>query len=192
MKIYFTAAISQKPQYGVYYDRIVQCLEKLGHKVVHEHITKVSMQDVSSESDEKKVKYYRDVLRWITEADIVIAETSFPSTLNVGHEVSLSLEKGKPVIALHLKGKESVFFSGNQSEKLVYESYTESTLESVLESSLEYASDRQDVRFNFFVSPDIQQYLDWVAKYKRTPRAVYLRELLERDMRENKEWKKKQ
>ena len=35
----------------------------------------------------------------ISKADIVVVEISFPSTVNVGHELSLAMEKGKPVVA---------------------------------------------------------------------------------------------
>jgi len=78
-----------------------------------------------------------------------------------------------------------------RNERLIAIKYdVKSDLKKLLGEAIEYAAEKQDVRFNFFVSPEIQQYLDWVAKYKRTPRAVYLRELLERDMKENKDWKK--
>ena len=56
-------------------------------------------------------------------------------------------------------------------------------------SALDYVSSAQDVRFNFFISPTIGLYLDWISKNKRIPRAVYLRKLIEEEMRENKEYK---
>jgi hypothetical protein len=54
----------------------------------------------------------------------------------------------------------------------------------------DYLSDTQDVRFNFFISPQIGNYLDWVSKNKRIPRAVYLRRLIEEDMKNNKEYER--
>jgi hypothetical protein len=53
---------------------------------------------------------------------------------------------------------------------------------------LDFASDQQDTRFNFFISPKHQNYLDWIAKYKKVPRSVYLRELIETDMANNSEF----
>lgn len=190
MTIYFTAAISQTSDLGQYYLRIVKYLEERGYRVLHDHITNVSLKDIEQETDEERIKYYSKVLRWISSCDLVVSELSFPSTINVGHEISIALEKGKPVIGMHVKDRNSIFLQGVQSDKLVYVEYSDKDLENVLESSLDFALQKQDIRFNFFVSPQIQQYLDWIAKYKRTPRAVYLRELLERDMKENKDWKK--
>lgn len=189
MKIYFTAAILQKNELGKNYKEIVDTLNKLGHTVI-EDTTTTPLETAINKSDEQRVEYYKKVLSWIANCDLVVVESSFPSTLHIGHEISLALEKGKPIAALYLKGKEPSFFLGFSTEKLMWLEYDHSSLEDVLKYALETAQEKMDVRFNFFVSPEIQQYLDWVAKYKRTPRAVYLRELLERDMKENKDWKK--
>jgi len=58
----------------------------------------------------------------------------------------------------------------------------------VVANALDYVSSAQDVRFNFFISPEIGRFLDWVSKKRRLPRAVYLRKLIEEDMRNNKEY----
>lgn len=190
MKIYFIAAISQAKEYGDHYREIVEVLEKAGHKVKYDHVINRDLSKILQDSDKEKIDYYKKFLRWVNESDIVVAEASFPSTVHVGHEISVALEKGKPVVLLHRKTKDPVFLEGLESEKLFIQEYDDSNLRDILIDAVEYASEMQDVRFNFFVSPEIQQYLDWVAKYKRTPRAVYLRELLEKDMKENKDWKK--
>lgn len=190
MKIYFTASILSKAEYGKDYQTIVDSLRKLGHSVVSEHILTKTSDQVLSQSEEAQHRYYRAMLAKINDCDLMVAEVSFPSTVHIGHELTLALEKGKPVLALHQKGKRPVLFWGIDSEKFYLAEYSLDNLEDILEDSIEYLSDQQDVRFNFFISPKIQQYLDWVAKYRRTPRAVYLRELLEKDMRDNKDWKK--
>lgn len=190
MKIYFTASISTKNEYGKEYKAIVAVLKKLGHSVVSEHILEKNINLVLSQSEAEQQRYYRSMLSRINECDLMVAEVSFPSTVHIGHELTLALEKGKPVLALHQSGKRPVLFWGIDSEKFYLAEYDLKNLDRILRDSIEYLSDQQDVRFNFFISPKIQQYLDWVSKYRRTPRAVYLRELLEKDIRENKDWKK--
>ena len=66
--------------------------------------------------------------------------------------------------------------------------YNDGNLETVLADALDYASSHQDVRFNFFISPAIGNYLDWISKEKKIPRSVYLRNLIEKDMEENEEY----
>lgn len=188
MNIYFTAAIAQKEEYGKHYEQIIAILQKLGHEVVHQHITKRSLDDIKQYSEEHNIEHYKQVQRWISDADIVIAEASFPSTLNIGHEVTIALEKGKPVICLYFKDKFSTFFQSIKSEKFVYEEYTPQTLEKVLEDAVNFASESADTRFNFLIPSRLLDYLDWVAKNQNTPRSVYLRNLIEGDLAKNKKY----
>ena len=188
MNIYFTASVSQRDSYGKEYQVITNLLKKLGHKVVHEHVTSSSLKEVYNSSHEENEKYYHQVQKWISEADIVVAEISYPSTLNIGHEVTLALDKSKPVIGLYRTGKGSAFFEGIKSEKFVYEEYTPQTLEKVLEDAVNFASESADTRFNFLIPSRLLDYLDWVAKNQNTPRSVYLRNLIEGDLAKNKKY----
>ncbi len=184
MKIYFTAAIYQKPQFGAYYDRIVAVLEKAG-TVQHKHITDKTLDMVMTQSAADNLAYYRQANRWISSADLVVVEASFPSTINIGHEITLAFDKGKPVIVLYKVGHDSIFLHGINSERLILAEYTDDTLEQVLNDSITFARDTADTRFNFFISPRHIAYLDWVAKVKKIPRSVYLRRLIEQDRERN-------
>jgi len=66
--------------------------------------------------------------------------------------------------------------------------YTLPELKRTLDYGLEEALNQVDVRFNFFISPQIGRYLDWVSQKKRIPRAVYLRKLIEEEMNSNTEY----
>lgn len=171
------------------YEKICKALKALGHEVVSDSIMHVDTDQLRRETNQEAVSYYKKMVRQISIADIVVLEVSRHST-GIGHQASLALSAGKPLIALHLEGRSPYIFKGIQDERLVLVSYDLQNVKDVLADSIDYAQGLMDVRFNFFISPRIQHYLDWVAKYKRTPRAVYLRELLERDMKENKDWKK--
>lgn len=190
MIVYFTAAASLRDAYGEAYSRIVKRLEQLDYKVIHQHVTNLDKSKVEKSSPNERKQYYSQVMKWISEADVIVAELSFPSTLNVGHEVTLAIEKGKPVIGLYASGKQSMFFQGIKSEKFVYEEYTPETLDKVLEDALKYAQENSDTRFNFIVPHSILDYLDWVSQHKNLPRSVYLRNLIEQDMKKNKEYTK--
>ena len=73
-------------------------------------------------------------------------------------------------------------------EALYFVEYTDTNLEKVLEEYIEYAKEHSDTRFNFFISPQIGTFLDWISRKKKLPRAVYLRRLIEEDMKLNKEY----
>ena len=187
MKIYFLGSISGKDKYLKNYKAIVDALESLGHKV-NEGTINVSKEYVYEDiSDDEKVKYYKQVLGWINSADVVVIEASH-SSLSVGHELTLALEKNKPVVVLYSEGNAPHFLEGVQSERLVIEKYDVDGVKKLLKNALDYAADQQDTRFNFFISPRISNYLDWVARTKRLPRAVYLRRLIQENMDKNEEF----
>lgn len=190
MKIYFNATpLGKKEGLSKNYKRIYQEIERLGHTHVSRFVLKAEADELSKQTHEEAVKFYKQMLQELKSAEIVILEVSRHST-GVGHQATLALSFGKPLIALHLEGRSPYLFTGIQDDRLILIPYDLESIRKVLEDSIDYAQGMLDVRFNFFISPEIQRYLDWVAKYKRTPRAVYLRELLEKDMQENKEWKK--
>ncbi len=187
MKIYFSAAIAQKDTFGGSYEDIVGHLKGLGHDIF-EDTTVTSLSDAVNKTDKERMDYYKKVLKWIASCDVVVAEVSFPSTLHIGHEITLALEKGKPVLGLYREGYEPSFFLGLQDEKLVWVKYTDNSLAEDIKYAMELISEKIDTRFNFFISPKIGAYLDWVSKKRRVPRAVYLRRLIEEDMKKNREF----
>jgi len=185
MKIYFTASMSGREKYLDKYKKILDVLKDLEIKVFEETVD-VTREYVYDEiSDEEKIRYYQKVLKWISDVDIVVVEASHQS-LSIGHEISLALERNKPVIVLYSHGDAPHFLVGVKSDKLLVQKYSIDDLKRVLKDSIDYAAEQQDTRFNFFISPKHQNYLDWIAKKLKTPRAVHLRALLEKDMASNK------
>ena len=175
-------------QYGEQYRRIVDILLEEGHSVQYEQVFKQKLKDIISETDEKKVDYYKKFLRWINNADLVIAEASFPSTVHIGYELNVALEKGKPVIVLFQEGKAPVFLEGVKSDKLIVQKYRLDELREILTAAINKAAERRETRFNFFIPRRLVAYLDWISKKRRIPRAVYLRQLLRGEMRMNKDY----
>jgi len=188
MKVYFTASMFGRDKYLDNYKKIVAKLRAMDIDVYEETID-VSKEYVYEEiADEEKVAYYRKILRWINEVDIVVVEASAQS-LSIGHEITLALERNKPVIVLYSEGRAPHFLVGVKSDKLLIEKYVLDDLNKTLKGAIEYASEQQDTRFNFFISPKHQNFLDWVSKTKKIPRAVYLRRLIEKKMKEEKGYK---
>ncbi|HEX7017372.1 MAG TPA: nucleoside 2-deoxyribosyltransferase [Patescibacteria group bacterium] len=186
MKTYFVASISGRKKYLTQYQQIVRVLNKLGHEVTEDTL-RPSHDEVYNLTDDQKVDFYKQVLKWIANCDLMIAEVSHPS-LGVGHEISLALERGKPVIILYTDGNTPHFLEGLDSEKIIIEKYDSESLEKILVDAIDFAKDQSDTRFNFFISPRHVSYLDWIAKTRRLPRSVYLRDLIKADMEENQEY----
>ncbi len=189
MKVFFTAAIAGSPKFGGTYVKIVERLQNLGHDVTADHILKADRTEIRDQhDDDQRVRWYKKVLKMISSSDVVVAEVSTPS-INVGHEISLALEKETPVVAIYKKGFHPVLLQGIRNDKFVLVEYEDiGEIIDDIHSYLEYSQEQRDTRFNFFISPKISNYLDWIAKTKRLPRAVYLRNLIQKRMEEDEEY----
>ncbi len=187
MKVYFTASVSGKEEYIKSYEAIIDTLKGLGHKVFAEHILKTSKSDIINQSDRERLSYYRKMIEMISQSDLCIAEIS-TSSLSVGHEITVALDKAKPVIAFHDRKVAPNLVRAINSNKIQIIPYELKSLPDIIQRAINRAKESVDIRFNFFISPPINGYLDWISKVKRIPRAVYLRNLLEKEMAKNKEY----
>lgn len=187
MKVFFTTTPRIKKDFPKVIDSVYDSLENLGHTLVYPYLRDLDVSEFYKFNSEKTPAYYDEILDAIRKSDVVIFEGSMHS-IGVGMLIKEAMEQGKGVVVLHLRDNFPFFLGGIRDERFVISEYRQEDIKGVLESSLNYISGKMDVRFNFFISPEIGSYLDWISKHRRVPRAVYLRRLIERDMKENKEY----
>ena len=112
MTIYFAGSIRGGRDDLDIYLSLIEELKKYG-EVFTEHIGKESIADLREELTSEEI-YERD-MRWLTGADLVVAEVTQPS-LGVGYEVACAEAMGKRILCLHrpLPGKRvSAMIGGN-------------------------------------------------------------------------------
>jgi len=156
-----------------------------------DHILNPTVIDIEMQSLAQRQDYYLKLNRWIAEADIVVCEISYPSTLNIGHEVSLALGRGKPTIALYQKGREPGVLQGISNEKLISLEYSMTDLKNVLSYGIEESKHQIDARFTLLFPRNIVEYLDEISNTIGTSRSEHIRELLLKEMKKNKQMRKK-
>ncbi|GAB4026938.1 MAG: hypothetical protein Fur0011_3790 [Candidatus Microgenomates bacterium] len=187
MKVYFTAAISNtSDEIRESYRKVIATLEKMGHTVIYSEAI-ISDSFLDKQSSDDAIANQKKLSKWKKQSDVVLVEASVPS-FGVGQEISEALTDNKQVIVLY-KGvaKPHILVNLNQ-ESLYFAEYSEANLSKVLEDYIEYARANSDTRFNFFISPQIGYYLDWISRKRKLPRAVYLRRLIEEEMKNNSEY----
>jgi len=170
MKVYFMASPRLVEKDPKLYETIHSCLSK-GNRVV----------------DTLVVSEYLKVEEKIKKSDVVVVEISGHST-SLGYLFGKTLDMNKPVVVLHEEGSKSLFLKWLKNEKLIICPYNVKNIGLVLNVALKKAEKMIDVRFNFFVSPVILNYLDWVSSKKMLPRSVFLRNLIEKEIRKDKEY----
>lgn len=185
MHAYFTASIVGKKQYLENYLKIIGLLKKHGAEVTCDHIIKTEESSIHLETKEDRIKFQKKLENWIDDADFMVVEATFPS-ISVGYEIALAVHKGKPVLALYSQGEPPSLIFNNEEEKIVCEKYTNANLEEIMTDFLNYVQGESDTRFTFFVSSNIASYLSKMAKKNKVPKSVYLRYLIQQDMRKSK------
>lgn len=190
MQVYFVASSRLVGKDIDLYSRIYKTISS-EHKMVSDKVWKWirnGIKDLSQASIEAKKENYLNVLKCIKKADMVVMEISGHS-VSMGFILSKVMEENKPVVALYTAKMNPVFIKGIVNKKLILAEYNKKNLEQVISDSIKKAKCLVDMRFNFFVSPNILNYLDWVGQKKMIPKSVFLRHLIEREIKKDKDYK---
>ncbi len=113
MKIYFAGSIRGGRTDKELYLEIIQLLTKYG-KVLTEHIGDPALSSMGEDGPNDQYIYKRD-LKWLTSADVIVAEVTTPS-LGVGYEIGKSETMKKPLLCLYRPSdgkKLSAMIAGN-------------------------------------------------------------------------------
>jgi hypothetical protein len=97
MKIYFAGSIRGGRKNEAIYAQIIDFLGQLG-EVLTCHIG--DKEVIASERQFTEQEIHDRDIKWLTEADVIIAEVSTPS-LGVGYEIGRAIEAGKPILCLY-------------------------------------------------------------------------------------------
>lgn len=188
MKIHFDASGRGLDLFRDNYVMIEKLIQDLGHENLNHVFDMEVVEQFYEGPHSERVERYKKLMESLKKSELVILEVSVHS-LSMGYWLQKAMDLNKSVIALYLKDYEPKFLEGVEDEKLQIIEYSADELESILKLAIENAAGVQDTRFNFFISPKHQNYLDWIAKYRKIPRSVFLRRLIEDHMKSNDEYK---
>lgn len=190
MQVYFVASSRLVDKNKEMYGRMYKTISS-EHKMVSDKVMKwikKGVLDLQKADLETKIENYKETLKGLSKADIVVMEISGHS-MSMGYILTKTLELNKPVVALYTPDAQPIFIVGINNPKLILKEYKPENMERVIWDSLKEAKSLIDMRFNFFVSPKILNYLDWVGQKRMIPKSVFLRNLIEREMKKDREFK---
>jgi len=189
MLIYYLCAISGRQKYEVYFRRTATHLRKLKHQVLDDHVLGADPQQIEDLSADKHRERHKKAVGRLRRADLVVADVTHP-TIELGYELGLASSMNVPILVLYQGDNIPYFLLGIDNPRFAVREYTDQDLEKVVEDSVKELLEERDIRFNFFISPQIGNYLDWLSKKERTPRAVFLRNMLDKKMDFDEEYKR--
>ena len=184
MKIYFAASTSALPKQKENYNTIISYLASSHELLDNWLLDKLSSRQTSLNSQEILL---REASK-IKQADLIVAEVTTPS-LGVGYLIGQALANRKPILCLYDQTERrqniSDIVSGSTSSLLILKYYQPNNIISVIKKYLKNFKKPQLAKFNFLISPEIKQYLDWGAAKERTTRSEFLRHKIIKDLISN-------
>ncbi len=177
MKVFFGVSLRAVEKQRKEFTLIYKTIEKIGFEHLNDLPLMKEPDKFYKMSDDEIKESYKDLNSKINRADILIIETTIHS-LTMGYFIKMALDLNKPVIILHLPNCRPYFFSGIENDKLQILEYSLDTLSEVLKPALAYASEKTDVRFNFFLNSEINNYLKWATQESDTQKSNFVREFI--------------
>jgi nucleoside 2-deoxyribosyltransferase len=184
MKIYFFASNKHKRQFSAIYTRIITHLKNQGHEVFSKSLSQ-HLPDLSEVSTSKAKAWYKEWSEIISQCDLAITEATYPSTVHIGFELGMIVTRGKPVIVLHKSDQDPVFINNNYSNKIIKSEYEQDNLEEIIDWCLEETDGFSTKRFTFYISQEIDEFLDKISENKDLNKSEYIRKLIEDKMKDN-------
>lgn len=187
MKVHFTCSTANLEEYKKEYLAICDTIKDLGHSITHDWINEAINR---VKKGKKKVadwqEIYIDITKSVLAADVAIFENTV-SSFATGYQLSLALERRKPVLMLYAKrgkrGPKDRFAAGIETDLITSKEYTLNTLKEILSDFfLQSAKGGQKIRFNFFIDKKMENYLDWAAFTYKKKKADILRGMINDQM----------
>lgn len=192
MKAYFSATISDTKESRERYEKIIKTLKDLDVEVLQYGSHQISPHELLNQSDEDIKKVYKELDKFLKEADIYISEISEPS-VGIGYEISQAITQRKPVLALNFEKSDFhplATIQGLKSKYITYKKYNLNTLEDIIKEFIRDSKKKIDTKFILIISPEIDRYLEWAADYKRMHKAQVVRNAVEKEMESDKDYQK--
>ncbi len=182
MKIYLNlSGRSTKDQISLFLN-VQNYLKGLGHEVVHDYFSPENFADFYKPTTEHVKHVFNKANELIDMSDLVILETSTPS-ITIGYQLFQALKMEKNVVCLHTKNNLQMFIEGIDDEKFQLLEYSEKNYKKVLNFALDGIFLDKDVRYNIMLNKTLSEYLNNHSKEMKISKAVYLRSLIENDMK---------
>lgn len=171
---------------------IRNAIVKSGHHLTRDWLDK-EHDIIRSSEDTSKINWWMSTkkdLRTLARADLVIAETTEES-LSVGYQIAAAVQLKKPILVLVNNDTLSTAtrfgngISPDFDSFATIKQYDTSNLHAVIEAFIdENKVDKKDMRFNFFINPEIDAYLKRQAHITGKNKSEVLRDLVLKEINE--------
>jgi len=181
MKVFFASSTSEIEKYFPIYKLICKTIVEYGHELTRDWL------DGAREVQKKHLKVnfnkmYEDIISSILDADVGIVEGTVKG-LSTGYQMTIALERGKPVLFLHQNtGRDKFPFTVRKEQAPLFVDKTyhhpEETPE-LIKDFLDLHKKGKRIRFNLVLSPEEEKYLAWASFHYKKTKTGFLKEMIQ-------------
>ncbi len=184
MKVYFACSSSDIQKHLTNYNLIREIIKKFKHTIAADWVERVfNAKKVDQISKREQTNIRDEGISAINFVDALIADISIPSS-SVGFQVGLALSKKIPVLCLYSDefGSKEVpqVINAINSPLLVISEYNSKSVGGIVKRFLRNLPKTKLIKFNFIITPQIAEYLDWGSKNSEVSKSDFLREKVEK------------
>jgi len=192
MKVYFTASSSGSHKDDrENYLRMLQVIKSSKHLITNPYYAAMLESQGRNREEGGEVGEADDVFetlrKKISFSDCVVAEISTPST-SLGIQIEYALGNKIPVLCLFKNGSNGdlpLMVRDYKNPLLVKQAYTSENITSILKKFFTNVP-KTRIKFNMFISYELDRYLSYLSKQNRIPKSEVVRELLQDKMKTDK------
>jgi hypothetical protein len=191
MKVFFAGSTTELEKSYPLYKKICDSIIGQGHELTRNWL------DEGREIFNKKIavdyeEMYDDIISSILYADVGVVEGSLKG-LSTGHQITVALQKGKPVLFLRKKNSSSAFslmIRGIHSDLLTEVEYDNiDDLPFIIKDFLDKNKKGKKIRFNLVLNQKEQQYIDWASHNYNKTKTDIIREIIIDKMNSDKNYR---
>ncbi len=179
MNVYISCSSTDLNKHLDDYEIIRETILNLGHDIPVDWLKRFVHQ-TNNDSDRSKLKpnIVNEGIGGVEESSFLIADVSIPSA-SVGYQIAFALSKKIPVLCLYSEyfgtKKAPQIIGASESSLLSVSSYNKKSLKRILKSFFKNFHSEKLIKFNFIITPEINNYIDWGAKKFNISKSEFLR-----------------
>ena len=179
MNVYISCSSTDLEKHIDSYARIREEVLRLGHKIPADWLGRILNKQKISRKIRPLPSIKEEGIKAIERSDCLIADISIASS-SVGYQIAYALSKKIPTLCLYLEkfenGKLPQIIMATNSLLLKTASYSNKSLRSLIKNFFKDFPSETLIKFNFIITPEIDEYLNWGSKEFRVSKSEFLRE----------------
>lgn len=183
MKVILLASARNRHHHSTYYKLIIENINEFGYELIGGNVLSVDLEKIKNETAEERKQWYDSHIKNLTNSDMVVAEITQPTSVNVGHMLTMAKEMRKPTLALYRKEGDPYMLRTIDFPWFKVIEYNSQDLSNHIQYWLEVLADYVNKRFTLIMPGTHVRFLDSVKESEGISRSDFIRGLIADEMK---------